>query len=169
MTPMAVLEAGSPNWPSARMTMRRWVSASTRGIYVVPPLARARARGSPTPGIVRDEERPRGAVRWREGEALVPHTGFEPVVSALRGRCPGPLDECGSVERIAWPSRRPSPGAPRDRPASEGLDTGCHLQAVVLQEGADGIGHLLVATLAHDRPVVGVCPEGLVLGSASLR
>src|SRR5439155_11384192 len=24
-----------------------------------------------------------------------PHTGFEPVVSALRGRCPGPLDECG--------------------------------------------------------------------------
>jgi hypothetical protein len=26
---------------------------------------------------------------------LVPHTGFEPVISALRGRCPGPLDECG--------------------------------------------------------------------------
>jgi hypothetical protein len=28
---------------------------------------------------------------------LVPHTGFEPVISALRGRCPGPLDECGEV------------------------------------------------------------------------
>ncbi len=27
---------------------------------------------------------------------LVPHTGFEPVISALRGRCPGPLDECGT-------------------------------------------------------------------------
>src|SRR5664279_4591352 len=30
-------------------------------------------------------------------ESLVPHTGFEPVISALRGRCPGPLDECGPV------------------------------------------------------------------------
>jgi hypothetical protein len=29
------------------------------------------------------------------GRVLVPHTGFEPVISALRGRCPGPLDECG--------------------------------------------------------------------------
>ena len=25
---------------------------------------------------------------------MVAHTGFEPVVSALRGRCPWPLDEC---------------------------------------------------------------------------
>jgi hypothetical protein len=24
----------------------------------------------------------------------VAHTGFEPVISALRGRCPRPLDEC---------------------------------------------------------------------------
>jgi hypothetical protein len=30
------------------------------------------------------------------GGRLVPHTGFEPVISALRGRCPGPLDECGA-------------------------------------------------------------------------
>jgi hypothetical protein len=28
---------------------------------------------------------------------VVPHTGFEPVISALRGRCPGPLDECGTA------------------------------------------------------------------------
>src|SRR5262245_30189390 len=27
---------------------------------------------------------------------LVPHIGFEPMISALRGRCPGPLDECGT-------------------------------------------------------------------------
>lgn len=27
---------------------------------------------------------------------LVAHTGFEPVVSSLRGRCPGPLDECAA-------------------------------------------------------------------------
>ncbi len=25
---------------------------------------------------------------------MVAHTGFEPVISALRGRCPEPLDEC---------------------------------------------------------------------------
>ena len=25
---------------------------------------------------------------------MVAHTGFEPVISSLRGRCPGPLDEC---------------------------------------------------------------------------
>jgi hypothetical protein len=30
---------------------------------------------------------------------LVPHTGFEPVISALRGRCPRPLDECGAGRR----------------------------------------------------------------------
>jgi hypothetical protein len=30
---------------------------------------------------------------------LVPHTGFEPVISALRGRCPRPLDECGTTSK----------------------------------------------------------------------
>jgi hypothetical protein len=29
---------------------------------------------------------------------LVAHTGFEPVVSALRGRCPWPLDECAATK-----------------------------------------------------------------------
>ena len=27
------------------------------------------------------------------------HTGFEPVISALRGRCPSPLDECANDNR----------------------------------------------------------------------
>ena len=27
---------------------------------------------------------------------MVAHTGFEPVISSLRGRCPRPLDECAS-------------------------------------------------------------------------
>ena len=54
---------------------------------------------------------------------LVPHTGFEPVISALRGRCPGPLDECGTRRRTgreyskrvrigparAWSLGRPDP------------------------------------------------------------
>jgi hypothetical protein len=35
----------------------------------------------------------------RKGTSLVPHTGFEPVISALRGRCPRPLDECGAERR----------------------------------------------------------------------
>lgn len=29
--------------------------------------------------------------------SLVAHTGFEPVISSLRGRCPQPLDECATV------------------------------------------------------------------------
>ena len=37
--------------------------------------------------------------------ALVAHRGFEPLISALRGRCPGPLDECAAPIRI--PARRP--------------------------------------------------------------
>ena len=28
---------------------------------------------------------------------LVAHTGFEPVISSLRGRCPRPLDECATL------------------------------------------------------------------------
>lgn len=32
---------------------------------------------------------------------LVPRTGFEPVVSSLRGRCPGPLDERATAATLA--------------------------------------------------------------------
>ncbi len=35
-----------------------------------------------------------------DGSELVPHIGFEPMISALRGRCPGPLDECGIDGRL---------------------------------------------------------------------
>ncbi len=34
--------------------------------------------------------------RVRKAYNLVAHTGFEPVISALRGRCPRPLDECAT-------------------------------------------------------------------------
>ena len=34
--------------------------------------------------------------------SLVAHTGFEPVISALRGRCPWPLDECATQGRLLW-------------------------------------------------------------------
>jgi hypothetical protein len=31
---------------------------------------------------------------------LVAHTGFEPVISSLRGRCPNPLDECALFDYV---------------------------------------------------------------------
>ncbi len=37
---------------------------------------------------------------------LVAHTGFEPVISSLRGRCPKPLDECAT--RIFWLGKKDS-------------------------------------------------------------
>ena len=49
------------------------------------------------------------SLRMRE---MVAHTGFEPVIFALRGRCPWPLDECASyhateaIASIAIPSSR---------------------------------------------------------------
>ena len=36
---------------------------------------------------------------------MVAHTGFEPVIPALRGRCPRPLDECASVCFLAFFNR----------------------------------------------------------------
>ena len=58
--------------------------------------APGRRRNGPPCGVGPREENapwtPSGGVGWRE---LVPHIGFEPMISALRGRCPGPLDECG--------------------------------------------------------------------------
>ena len=41
---------------------------------------------------------------WLEtvrNECSVAHTGFEPVISALRGRCPRPLDECALLRAIS--------------------------------------------------------------------
>ena len=31
---------------------------------------------------------------------MVAHTGFEPVISALRGQCPRPLDECATDKSL---------------------------------------------------------------------
>ena len=39
---------------------------------------------------------------------------------------------------------------------------------MVLQEGANGVGHLVEGLLADDRAVVRVRPEGLVLGAEPL-
>ena len=71
------------------------------------------------------------------GEAEVAHTGFEPVISALRGRRPGPLDECaiccgGVSHRVPYSTqqrrrlssrgqRRVQPAAPSERPYRDGI------------------------------------------------
>ena len=42
----------------------------------------------------------------RELSAVVARTGFEPVISALRGRCPWPLDERATLgQHGGWGSR----------------------------------------------------------------
>ncbi len=38
----------------------------------------------------------KGTRKDTEKRHLVAHTGFEPVISSLRGRCPKPLDECAT-------------------------------------------------------------------------
>src|SRR5437773_2378834 len=54
-------------------------------------------------GLRSNPRRPRVRRRWLKRTTrccdleVVPHIGFEPMISALRGRCPGPLDECGAV------------------------------------------------------------------------
>src|SRR6266508_2750898 len=76
---------------------------------------------------------------WLE---LVPHTGFEPVISALRGRCPGPLDECGLKAARTAPNRADDTSRSR-HPATAAL------QAVGVQEGADRVRDLNVTVLSE--------------------
>ncbi len=51
---------------------------------------------------------------------MVAHRGFEPLISALRGRCPGPLDECAVPLRIA-DAAAPGQGAARRATRAGGL------------------------------------------------
>ena len=46
------------------------------------------------PGMKFLREKTRNKFNMSNLFLLVAHTGFEPVISALRGRCPRPLDEC---------------------------------------------------------------------------
>src|SRR5689334_18273353 len=55
----------------------------------------------------------------RRGFPLVAHTGFEPVISALRGRRPRPLDECASHTQAGiTPARRRYSTPPPPPPSS---------------------------------------------------
>ncbi len=55
------------------------------------------------PGHVEQKRRPQ---RQCQGRLEVAHTGFEPVVSALRGRRPRPLDECARTAAHAKRARQ---------------------------------------------------------------
>src|ERR1035437_3814465 len=103
MTPHAVLAWWGPNPPSVRITSRRGAVGS-----IGPPGQLTGRRPWSPKG-----SRPRGADRGRRDIRLVPHTGFEPVISALRGRRPGPLDECGRAVRTDPSEPRPGHDATR--------------------------------------------------------
>ena len=53
-----------------------------------------------------------------KGIRRVAHTGFEPVISALRGRRPGPLDECAKKIFVCIVSGLP----PSVKHSIDGLD-----------------------------------------------
>src|ERR1035437_381452 len=80
------LAAPAPNRAAVRLTPPKWRTPPGRG-----------------PGALESSE-------------LVPHIGFEPMISALRGLCPRPLDECGIEAATLRPAGRdnirPRPGVP---------------------------------------------------------
>ena len=115
-------------------------------------------------------ERPRGADRGRWVVRLVPHTGFEPVISALRGRRPGPLDECGTRSTAGGP--RPATRIPegaetaaRDGRRATGREPAASAhprrsyRRCVSRNGADAVGDLAVALLGEDEAVVRARPR----------
>jgi hypothetical protein len=97
------------------------VFVSQRGCCVAPD--KGSDKGSTTFDSVRNHR-----MLWSGPQAtttcrglVVPHTGFEPVISALRGRCPRPLDECGTRPTGGCPGRRMIPtGTPRRHRAEGG-------------------------------------------------
>ena len=74
-------------------------------------------------------------VLTRRGHAgVVPRIGFEPMISALRGRCPGPLDERGAnsstdgkvYEDCPAGTNPPSPAPP------EAVRSCCHARCMAI-------------------------------------
>ena len=87
----------------------------------VPPAHNGRRNSAAPPDVTgpcaRQKKRHRGAVRGRSiSSKLVPRIGFEPMISALRGPCPRPLDERGieatGGDRPGGMIARPRPSAP---------------------------------------------------------
>ena len=83
------------------------------------------------------------------------------MISALRGRCPGPLDECGlagldgdpvATDRDDTNERAAPPLVAVAGGLGRCLKT--RSESVRLQESADRLRDLLVAALADDEPVV---------------
>ena len=119
------------------------------------------AAGTRATGI----RRPDPDVDRADGDRLVPHTGFEPVISALRGRCPGPLDECGPVGAggVAGPVGMIPAERRAGRTTARRAPGGDRYSRFVSRNAADRLGDLLVAALADDQAVVRVRAERLVV------
>ena len=77
-------------WPASTPNGRPSCANAAMPCSPSHPLCSSLARGQPA------VSRSALGVEVVSARKLVPHTGFEPVISALRGRCPRPLDECGN-------------------------------------------------------------------------
>ncbi len=83
--------------------------------------------------------RARALLAWM---VLVAHRGFEPLISALRGRCPGPLDECAVPLRIANLGR-----------TGQGSARAPQLASVILAIASAGLLAAACNSGSHDAPV----------------
>ena len=81
------------------MRPRPWLVSTRSSAAATTPRPLPRAIKAPIRAPPPPPKQTKGPIRAWIGPKtarLVPHTGFEPVISALRGRCPRPLDECGT-------------------------------------------------------------------------
>jgi site-specific DNA recombinase len=98
---------------------RRWTDVSPNDVRGTAAQGQPRLRRARPTSPAHDKGSDKGSAgvhstpAEREWTSLVPHTGFEPVISALRGRRPGPLDECGRAARTDPSEPRPGHDATR--------------------------------------------------------
>src|SRR5918997_1709575 len=89
---MRIRTGGDRRLPASPAGRGLSTNLSTTSVYRAPARGQPPAADSCRRSAVHADDVGRCT---NEGERVVPHTGFEPVISALRGRCPRPLDECG--------------------------------------------------------------------------
>ena len=84
---------------------------------------------------------------------MVPHIGFEPMISALRGRCPRPLDECGTDVRRRPPGRAAFYQSAANPGAGSALRRGAGVHFIGSAAQSAHLRHLFVlATIVRQDP-----------------